>query len=289
MSGSGPLEHHFVEANGIRLHVVQAGPLDGPLVLLLHGFPEFWFGWRYQIPALAKAGYRVWAPDLRGYNLSEKPRGLQAYGLRTLARDVVGLIDAAGRETADVVGHDWGGAVGWRLATEHRARVRRLAVLNCPLPGVMRRKLATSPAQMLRSSYIFFFQLPLLPEAAIRFADSRFLARSLRLTSRSGTFSEDDLERYREAWRQPGAASAMINWYRAALRGSGGSGRGADRIRTPTLILWGARDRFLPLELAEQSLERCENGRLEIVEEATHWIQHEEADRVNRSLIAFLS
>jgi len=154
------VEHDRIATNGITLHVAQAGPADGELVVLLHGFPEPWWGWRNQIPALAASGFRVLAPDQRGYNFSDKPAGRGAYRMDTLARDIVGLIDATGRNRAAVIGHDWGGAIAWWLATYHPDRVRRVAVLNCPHPLVFSRILRRSPAQLLRSWYMFFFQFP---------------------------------------------------------------------------------------------------------------------------------
>src|SRR5437879_4698652 len=153
-----------IATNGIRLNVAQAGPPDGPLVILLHGFPEFWYGWRKQIPALAAAGYRVWAPDQRGYNFSDKPPDVRDYTLDKLAADVAGLIEAAGRQRAIIVGHDWGGAVAWWLAANNPERVERLVIINVPHPLVMRRLILRDPRQTLRSWYMFMFLLPRLPE-----------------------------------------------------------------------------------------------------------------------------
>ena len=166
-------EHKLIATNGITLHAVTAGPEDGPLVLLLHGFPEFWYGWRRQIPALAAAGFRVLAPDQRGYNLSDKPRELSAYRLDALAADALGLIDAAGRERAFVVGHDWGAMVAWWLALVAPQRVERLAILNVPHPYVFRRHLMNDAEQQKRSIYAGFFQLPWLPQSALSAAAPR--------------------------------------------------------------------------------------------------------------------
>ena len=150
------LEHIEVQTNGISLHVAQAGPEDGPLVIFLHGFPEFWYGWSKQIAFFAEQGYRVWAPDQRGYNLSDKPQGTRAYRVDTLAADVLGLIAAAGRERAFVVAHDWGGGVAWQAASMAPERIERMVVLNCPHPAALLWQLRKSPAQMLRSWYILF-------------------------------------------------------------------------------------------------------------------------------------
>ncbi|RTQ50757.1 alpha/beta hydrolase [Hymenobacter gummosus] len=278
------LEDHYVETNGVRLHVVQCGPLDGPLIVLLHGFPEFWYGWHRQIPALAAAGYRVWAPDQRGYNLSAKPRRVAAYAVEELVADVLGLLDAAGAERAGVVGHDWGGIVAWHLAARHPERLARVAILNVPHPAVFARTLRRSGRQRLRSWYAFFFQLPWLPEQLARLHYWWAGRRSLTGTSRRGTFGPDDLRRYRLAWSQPGAMRSMIHWYRAAARR--GSSVQAGRVAVPLQLIWGRRDAFLEAEMAAESLQYCAQGRLTYFDQATHWVQHEEADRVNELLLA---
>jgi pimeloyl-ACP methyl ester carboxylesterase len=274
--------------NGIRLHIVEAGPADGPPVVLLHGFPEFWYGWRHQIGPLADAGFRVVVPDQRGYAASEKPGPVSAYGLDTLAEDAAGLVASTGSSSAAVVGHDWGGIVAWWLAVRRPDLVRRLVVLNGPHPIAFRRYLATSPRQLLKSWYTFYFQLPRLPEALFRRRDWARLAESLRTTSRLGAFSDADLDRYRAAWSEPGAMTAMIHWYRAAWRVPPAP-REDVRVHVPTLLIWGAKDRFLERGLAESSLDYCDHGMREVIEEATHWVQHEEPARVNRLLLDFLS
>ena len=281
---NGETNAQFIETNGrsgvpVRLHVVQAGPADGPLLILLHGFPEFWYGWKRQIEPLAQAGYRVWVPDQRGYNLSDKPTGLDGYSIDQLAADVIGLIDAAGQEKAIVVGHDWGAAVAWWVAIKHPERIERLVVLNVPHPAVMKRFVSRSLGQMLRSWYIGFFQLPWLPERLVRARNWAALVRTMRGSSRPGTFSDADLIQYRTAWSQPGAITAMINWYRAALRRLPARSTSA-RVTVPTLLIWGTRDRFLKREMAQPSIDRCDNGRVVFLEKATHWVQHEEAERV---------
>lgn len=278
------MTHTFINTNGrnggpIRLHVVQAGPADGPLVILLHGFPEFWYGWRHQIEPLAGAGCRVWVPDQRGYNLSDKPDGISAYKIDTLAADVIGLIDAAGVEKAVVVGHDWGAAVGWWVAAMYPERIARLVVLNVPHPAVMKRFASRNVDQMLRSWYIGFFQFPELPETLARLGNWMVLAQTLRTSSRPGAFSEADLNEYRTAWSQPGAFRAMVNWYRAALQRPPARNV-AIRITVPTLLIWGVRDRFLKRDMAQPSIDLCNNGQLVFFETATHWVQHEEAERV---------
>jgi pimeloyl-ACP methyl ester carboxylesterase len=272
---------------GVTLHVARAGPDDRPLVVLLHGFPEFWYGWRHQIGPLAEAGFRVLVPDQRGYNLSEKPRGLAHYTLDALADDVLALIDAAGRARAAVVGHDWGGVVAWWLAMRNPERVDRLGVINAPHPDFLLSGKWTRPAQLVKSWYVVAFQLPWLPEAGLGAFGGKGLADSLRRTSRPGAFGDEDLALYRKAWAQPGAMTGMINWYRAALRARPRA-RPAPRVRVPTLIVWGARDAFIDRRYANDALARCDQGRLEVVDAATHWVHHEEPGRVNALLTAFL-
>jgi pimeloyl-ACP methyl ester carboxylesterase len=280
--------HRTVATNGLRLHVVEAGLEGSPVVVLLHGFPEFWYGWRHQIGPLAAAGFHVLAPDQRGYNLSDKPQPVSAYNLDLLAEDVLGLIDQAGVRRAHVVGHDWGGAVAWWLGLKHPDRVEKLALLNIPHPRVMRRTLRRSWAQRRKSAYMAFFQLSGLPEWSFRARRFALPSRILRRTSRPGTFSEADLDRYREAWGQPGAVHTMIHWYRAALRSRPERPAGL-RVRVPTLLLWGTEDEFLGREMAQPSIDLCDDGRLEFFEGATHWLHHEEPEWVNARLIEFLS
>lgn len=273
--------------NGVNLHVVMAGQQAGPLVILLHGFPEFWYGWRQQMPALAAAGYTVWAPDQRGYNRSDKPAGVAAYAIDTLARDVVGLIEASGREQVYLVGHDWGAAVAWWVAGKYPQRVKKLAILNVPHPAVMRRTVIEDEEQRKRSWYIFFFQLPWLPEQSLSRDNFTNMIRALKGSSRRGTFTDDDMAAYRQAWAQPGALTAMLNWYRAAVRNQG-QAVDLGRITVPTLMIWGAQDSALSRAMAQPSIDLCDDGRLAFLEEASHWVQHEEAAAVNRLLLEFL-
>jgi pimeloyl-ACP methyl ester carboxylesterase len=282
------LEHHQVPTNGIMLHVVQCGPPAGPLVVLLHGFPEFWYGWRHQIPALAAAGFRVWAPDQRGYNLSSKPPRVADYTIDTLGADILGLLEAAGREKATVIGHDWGAAVAWWLAAHHPERLRRVAILNVPHPAVLSQVLRQMPRQLLKSWYIFFFQLPWLPEKLFRWRQFRFGRGALRGTSRPGTFTSEDLQRYTEAWAQPGTLTGMLNWYRAAFRRHRLGKQAMKNISIPVRILWGKQDAFLEPELAQLSLQLCEQGELLYFGDATHWLHQEEPAAVNKLLLEFM-
>jgi len=279
------LESLSFQNGAVRLHAIAAGPHDGPVVVLLHGFPEFWYGWRRQIEPLAAAGFRVIVPDQRGYNLSSKPDGVSAYALTELVSDVIAIADELGREEIFIAGHDWGAAVGWSAALLHPQRVAKLAVLNVPHPSVMRKFLSTRPHQLLRSWYMFFFQLSWLPEAVFSAFDFRIGSRALLRSSRPGTFSDEDLAQYRATWSQPGALTGMINWYRALFRARV---KFPDKIvRVPTRILWGERDAFLLAEMARESLNYCTNAELFTFANATHWLQHEEPARVSELLIDF--
>lgn len=284
---SSHIEHYMLTVNGIRLHVVQSGPKEGPLVLLLHGFPEFWYGWRYQISYFARAGFRVWAPDQRGYNHSDKPIDIGSYSIDELARDVAGLIDASGRDKAYVVGHDWGAAVCWWIAMQCPEKIERMVVINVPHPAVIEKVVRRNFVQMLKSSYILFFQIPRIPEMTARLGNWAIVSKAMRWTSRSGAFTEEDMEHYREAWSRPNAYPSMLNWYRAYVRKKHSSPED-QRVRTPTLIVWGARDMFLGRELARLSLDFCDEGALVFIENATHWVHLEEPDRVNRLIDGFL-
>jgi pimeloyl-ACP methyl ester carboxylesterase len=275
----------FFQNGGVRLHAVAAGPKDAPVVVLLHGFPEFWYGWHRQIEPLAAAGFRVIVPDQRGYNQSSKPRGVRDYALSELTLDVMAIADQLGQRKIFLAGHDWGAAVAWNTALSYPERIARLAILNVPHPSVMRRYLTSDLGQLRRSWYMFFFQLPLLPEALFSANSFRMGISTLERSSRAGTFSMEDLARYRAAWSQAGAVRAMIHWYRAAFRFRP---HFADRtVRVPTRILWGERDRFLLSKMAEASLRYCADAEVISFPDASHWLQHEEPARVSELLIEF--
>ena len=234
------VEHSTIHTNGIRLHVVQAGPKSGVPVLLLHGFPETWRCWIRQIPGLSAAGCRVIVPDQRGYNLSDKPKGIKAYRLEELTKDILGLINALEYEKVNLVGHDFGALVGWMLAIKHPERLHRLGILNVPHPAVIWRFLRRDFEQMRRSLYALFFQLPWLPETILRIGNWRVASSGLCRSGRPNAFTNEDIEQYKEAWSQPGAMTAMLNWYRAArYRPETANGM---QVHVRTLILWGVQD-----------------------------------------------
>ena len=284
------MQSQFISTNGINLHVQTDGSEDRPPVVLLHGFPEFWYGWRNQIPALIDSGFRVIVPDQRGYNLSDKPKGVAAYDIDLLARDVIGLFDHFGIQRARLVGHDWGAVVAWALAIQFPERLEKLAILNVPHPDVMTRFILGNSIQRKKSWYMYFFQLP-FAEWVLRQNNFHNLERSL--VGRRGSFTPEDILEYKKAWSQPGALTGMLNWYRAAvrrgLRGAWNPARvQVRRVTVPTLMLWGKQDVALSHEMARPSIEACERGELVMFDKATHWVQHDAADEVNQKLIAFL-
>jgi pimeloyl-ACP methyl ester carboxylesterase len=281
------LTHRYADLGDVRLHYVEAG--EGPLVLLLHGFPQFWYEWRHQIPALAETGFRVVAPDMRGYNLSDKPPGVGAYRVPVLARDVERLILACGEQTAAVVGHNWGAIVAWFAAMRYPERVGRLAILNVPHPARFMDGLL-SPQQLLRSSYVFFFQIPWLPEEVIRAGNFTLLRSVLRRDPvRPGALTAEDIERYREAMARPGVLTATLNYYRALLRHPRDTQALLERIEAPVLVIWGEKDRALSRWLADPPLLWVPNLlRVERLPEASHWVAEDRPREVNALLLDFL-
>jgi pimeloyl-ACP methyl ester carboxylesterase len=285
------LEFRDLQVNGISLHVMFAGPANGKPLIFLHGFPEFWFAWRRQIDHFVSSGYRVIAPDQRGYNVSDKPGGIASYSIDLLAQDVVAVLDAVAGSKAFVVGHDWGAVIAWYLAARYPHKVGRTATLSAPHPRVFIKNLIANPAQLRRSWYIFLFQLPWLAEVILRRRDWELLVRGLRDTSPPGVFSDADLERYKESWTRKGALTAMLNWYRAALLRPSKLAFDAEtwQVKVPTLLVWGKNDQFAVEATARESLQYCDNGHLELLETATHWVQHEQPAEVNNLLSRFFA
>ena len=281
-----PWDHEMVSAGDVALHVVTAGPEDGDLVVLLHGFPEFWYAWRRQLGPLAAAGYRVVAPDLRGYNRSEKPDAVAAYTQEALVGDVAGLVRAFDRERAHLVGHDWGGLLAWATAFHRPDLVDRLAILNAPHPGAYERELFGSLRQLRKSWYVGFFQLPELPERAIRARDYAAVERLLEEEpTRSTAFTERDIDYYTTALDQPGALSGALNYYRAAGRRTVGRlvsrrGPGDRRVAAPTLLVWGDQDSALSVSLTEDLDQWVPDLRVAHLPAASHWVQQDEPERV---------
>jgi len=282
---------------GVRLHFVEMGEPTAPLVVLVHGFPEFWYCWRNQIPALVEAGYRVVAVDMRGYNMSSKPETVEAYAIKELASDIQGIIEYCGvKSAAAVIGHDWGAAVVWEFGHTYPEWYERLGILNVPHPAEFTKGLRT--VQQLRKSwYIAAFQIPGVPEALVE-ANDWWLLRRVFTLDPDTPYSEADIEQYVGAFRDhPGALTSAINYYRSAgrqLASSLVSGSDvsyaelAHVIDKPVLVLWGERDAYLGKELATPPTEWVPNARTVFFPEATHWINHDVPDKVNAELIEFI-
>lgn len=289
MSAADPdVREATFEHDGIRLWARLAGPEDGPLVILLHGFPEFGYGWRRQMGALAAAGFRVVAPDQRGYGQSSKPLDITSYRIARASADAVAIADRLGHEKFHLAGHDWGGMAAWDLVIRYPERVHAAVIMSAVHPDVVRRSgrfLARHPTQLLRSSYMIFFQIPWLPERLMSAFNHKWLEQMLVWTSRAGTFSADELVRYRDAWAQPGAVSGMVNWYRALFRMTRTPKHIERRVRVPVRIAWGLRDVFLLPALGEESLHYCDDAAMVRFPTAGHWLHLEEPEAISRLFI----
>lgn len=287
MKADIPLLHRQAVVNGVQLHYVEAG--TGPLVLLLHGFPEFWYSWRFQIPALAAAGYRVIAPDMRGYNLSEKPHGVLPYHIRHLTADVAALLRTFGGEQGGyLVGHDWGGVVAWHTAQRYPEMIQKLIIMNAPHPARFLEVLREVPSQRWKSWYVAFFQLPWLPELLA----ARSAAQVQGFFRGSGAeITLEDAQLYADALNQPGAKTAIVNYYRAMFRRTL-----ANRLREPgrvlpmpVLLLWGKND--VALDIANTDPDKLRrwvpNLQVELID-ASHWVQMDAPEVVNQRMAEFL-
>jgi pimeloyl-ACP methyl ester carboxylesterase len=272
------LESSRVDVGPVSLHVVQGGPANGRPVVLLHGFPEFWYAWAGAIRPLADAGYRVILPDQRGYGGSDKPRDVASYHLDRLGDDVANLIAALGHERAFVVAHDWGGGVAWNLAIRHPERVIKLAVLDTPHPDAWRR---VQQQEETTSWFRTFFQIPWVPEETARWGNWYLLSSSLRDSAAPGAFSEEKLDLYRSAWDEDGAFGTMVNWYRAAFRYLGRDPSAPERrVTLPVLILAAKHDAFIPGNMTRASVELCDDAELVELGSGSHWVAQEEPERI---------
>ena len=278
------IKSQFFEVNSITLHAAVAGPEQGKVILFLHGFPEFSLGWKNQLLFFAEKGYRVIAPDQRGYNLSSKPKGVKAYRFENLLADIVALIKQLSTQKVILVGHDWGGGIAWETAGQHPELIEKLIILNMPHLKVMGNTLKSNPKQLLRSWYFGFFQIPRLPEWLLSRSNFKLLAKSMVKTANENTFSRTDIDQYKAAWQNSTTVKTMINWYRAYKF----SKLSLKRITVPTLILWGKKDAFLLHAMAEKSRQMCTAGKLVVLEDASHWLHHEKAEQVNQYIFDFV-
>ena len=285
------IDHRFVESNGMRFHVAECGTGD-KLALFLHGFPEFWYSWRHQLPLLARLGYRAWAPDLRGYGKSDRPARVEDYAIEKLVEDVAGLIDAAPARETVLIAHDWGGIIAWAFAMRRPRPLARLVVMNLPHPACFDREFRTW-RQFRRSWYALLFQLPRLPEALLRARGYRAIGEAFCGSAvDKSRFPDEVLQIYRESAARPGALTAMVNYYRAFGRGGGGArqrARGYPRIDVPTLLIWGEEDVALCKETTFGTEEYVRDLTVRYLPHVSHWVQQEAPEVVNAMLEAFVS
>lgn len=285
-----PLTYRTIAVNGVELQVSvsnEGGPRG--LALLLHGFPELAFSWRYQIPALVEAGYEVWAPNQRGYGESSKPRPVASYRVDQLLDDVAGLVDASGRDDVILVGHDWGAALAWMFAIREVRPLDRLVIMNVPHPACMRRELRTF-RQLRKSWYMFAFQIPWLPEKLLTARRAKAVGNAFTNWAVDPTrFPDVVTDVYREAALAPGAARSMVNWYRAAVRGRRKAGNeNLPVISTPTLMVWGLEDKALGKQTTDGTDEHVDDLTMRFLPDVSHWVQQEAPETVNAMLLAWL-
>jgi len=320
---TGPIRHEYADVNGVRLHYAAAGTLaaatgahpayaeasarqpaiakatarPGELIVFLHGFPEFWYAWRRQLEEFGRDMLAV-APDMRGYNLSSKPEGVERYAVAELVADVAGLVRALGGKSCVLVGHDWGGAVAWATAIAAPEVVEKLVIINAPHPGIFERELRENPAQQQASQYMLLLRSP---EAESVIAANNFAIWQggiLNDLVRDGHLTEVDRAAYLEAWSQPGALTGGLNYYRAAKIGppSGGSGVGTRvppgmaslEVKMPTLVIWGEKDPYLLTGNLDGLEKFVPQLRVERIPDATHWVVHEKGPVVNRLIREFV-
>lgn len=281
----GSWTHAFITTNGVALHYVTQG--EGPLMLMLHGFPEFWYSWRHQIPEFSK-DYKVVALDLRGYNDSEKPKEQSAYVMEEFIKDVEGVIKGLGYESCVLVGHDWGGAIAWSFADAHPEMVEKLIVLNIPHPAKLAEGIRT-PEQMLKSYYIFYFQLPFLPELWVQANDYEWInAAFLGMAIDKTAFSPEDIEAYKDAIAKRGALTATINYYRNIFQGLLLSKKDWRVLEMPTLMIWGENDAALGKELTYGTQVYVSDFQIRYIPNCSHWVQQERPELVNEYMREFL-
>lgn len=290
------LQHHYADVNGVRLHYVSAG--EGTLLMFLHGFPEFWYEWKNQLREFGRDHFAV-APDMRGYNLSAKPAGVENYGVKHLVEDVRALAESLGHEKFTLVGHDWGGAVAWAFAIRHPEYLEKLIIINAPHPAIFQRELRTNPDQQKASRYMLFLRSPEAEEKLARNNYARLAAAVLEDGLAQGYFNEEDRDAYIEAWSRPGALTGSVNYYRAARIGPPSADGENPEVRpaitppamavtTPTLVIWGERDTAL-LDGNLNGLEEfVPDLTVRRIPDGTHWVIHEKPALVNGLIREFM-
>ena len=281
----GSWQHAYITTNGVKLHYVTQG--EGDLMLMLHGFPEFWYSWRHQIPEFAK-NYKVVALDLRGYNDSDKPADKSAYVMDEFIRDVEGVIKGLGYDKCILVGHDWGGAIAWNFAYAHPEMVERLIILNLPHPAKFDEGIR-NPQQLLRSSYMFFFQIPWLPEFLIQSSDYQPIETAIKgMAVNKSAITKEDLEAYKDAAAKRGAMTATLNYYRNIFQQRMTS-QDWSVLEVPTLMIWGEKDTALGKELTYGTEAYVRDFKIKYIPDCSHWVQQEKPELVNQYMREFLN
>ncbi len=287
-----PIQTRFVNANGLTFEVDQCGDGDR-LALCLHGFPECSFSWRHQLPLLARLGYTAWAPNLRGYGRTTRPSHIGDYALAHLRADLAGLIDAADKPSTLLIGHDWGGAIAWSFVLEPQRPIERFIAMNIPHPALMFAGIARFP-QLLRSWYIAFFQMPIFPELYLTAFGAKVIGDAFRnMAVHKDQGPEDVLDVDRRQALEPGAMTAMLNYYRALFRSWPRQNRMhhfANRpLETPTLMIWGEHDTALGKELTLGTDKLVRNLTLHYIPDASHWVQQDTPETVNTLIEEWLT
>ena len=290
------MEHHFVKLDGMRLHYADAG--EGPLMLFVHGFPEFWYAWKNQLDEFSRDHHAV-APDMRGHNLSGKPAAVKDYRPKHLVADLRNLIDHLGGRPCIVVAHDWGGAAAWNLAAEHPEYIRKLIIINSPHPVTFARELRDNPAQIEASRYMLLLRQARAEQLMAENNFERLAGMLSKLTTDKAWLTEELLDRYREAWAQPGALNCSLNYYRASPlhpatpEEPGAAGLDLDPaqfiVRVPTLVIWGERDTALLPGVLDGLDEFVTDLTVKRIANGSHWVIHEHPEEVNRLIREFIS
>lgn len=279
--------NRMIVTNGIRLNLVECGKPEGPSMIFLHGFPDFHHGWRYQAAYFDEQKCHVLMPDQRGYNLSEKPKSVDDYSLDKLSRDIKGIIDSLGR-TVWLIGHNWGGMVAWQIALKFPELLNGLVILNAPHPEVYWDYYKSKKIPFGKNAQNMFFQVPGIAEGLLKMGNWSHFSQQFQKNARKGTITEGDLEKYRQAWNQSGAFSAMLNWQRAFHQQKSYL-KTSLKIEVPVLFIHGQQDTALSPQMVKESLSRCNQHYLKQLPNAGHWVQLDQHAVVNQLIHEFIS
>jgi pimeloyl-ACP methyl ester carboxylesterase len=266
-----------IKLPNITLNVAIAGNLDGKPILLLHGYPDAWFGWEKVMKDLTKHDFRIIAPDQRGYNLSDKPKGVKAYYTQNLVQDAIDLMTHFGYDKFDLAGHDYGGYVAWIMALQFPNKVRKLLIISGLHPSILQNAKDLGWQQMIKSWYLIFFRLKKIPEWLLKKNHFKLLH-----DNHSFSLNAASRERYTAAWSQANSIESMINYYRVPPIKIENP-----FLKMPVLIIWGEKDLYLTTKAAYASLKYCPKGKLQIIKNASHWLILEETDRVVKEMVDF--